>query len=185
MRKILVTLFVLFILTTGINLTENEVYACSCVGGSITEKLERSDAVFTGRVIEVGGTKNSDIGKLRKYIFEVNNAWKGQITKNISIYSYDGDGASCGYKFKSNESYLVYSYLGNDGALETNFCTGNTEYEKAKNELGLLGQEIEVKNNTTIENEKEGSIRTYMYLSGVLLVLVIFLLVYRQVKSRR
>ncbi|MDQ0875424.1 hypothetical protein QFZ77_004083 [Paenibacillus sp. V4I3] len=184
MRKMLVTLFV-FLIITCINFTENEVYACSCVGGSITEKLERSDAVFTGRVIEVGGTKNGDIGKLRKYTFEVNKAWKGQITKNISIYSYDGDGASCGYKFKGNESYLVYSYLGNDGELETNFCTGNLGYLSAKSELGLLGQEIEVKNNITIENEKEGSIWAYMFISGLLLVLVLILLVYRQVKSRR
>jgi hypothetical protein len=185
MRKLLVALFVLFIITTGINLTDNEVYACSCAGGNITEKLERSDAVFTGRVIEIGGTKNGDIGKLRKYTFEVDQAWKGQITKNTSIYSYDGGEASCGYKFKDNESYLVYSYLGTDGELETNFCTGNTEYQKAKSELGLLGQEIEVKNNIRIENEKEGIIWTFVYISGVLLVFVLILLVYRQVKSRR
>lgn len=47
------------------------------------------------------------------------------------------------------------------------------EYQRAKSELCLLGQEIEVKNNITIENEKEGSIWAYIYIGGGLLILVL------------
>jgi hypothetical protein len=130
----------------------------------------------------VGGTLNRAIGKVREYTFTVDKAWKGQLTKSTTIFSNDGAGASCGFKFKNNETYLVYSFKGDNGDLETNFCTGNLEYQQAKTELSSLGQEIEVKMNAP----NQPRVGTMVLLIGsILLVFGIIFLVYRQVKSRR
>jgi hypothetical protein len=182
MKKIAISFFALFFILTGLNLSNQEVYACSCAESNSAQKLERSDAVFLGRVMDVGGTRNREIGKVREYTFTVDKAWKGQLTKTTTIFSNDGAGASCGFKFKNNESYLVYSFKGANGELETNLCTGNLEYQKAKSELSSLGQDIEVKMNAANE-WKMGNL--VLYMGGILLGLGLIFLVYRQIKSRR
>jgi hypothetical protein len=182
MKKVVVSLLALFLILTGLNLFNQKVYACSCAASSSAQNLERSDAVFLGRVIDLGGTQNRDVGKVREYTFTVEKAWKGQVTKNITIFSNDGAGASCGFKFKNKESYLVYSFLGDNGELETNLCAGNMDYQNAKSELSSLGQEIEVQKNVG-NGWNMGTLALYM--GGILLALVLIGLVYRQVKSRR
>jgi hypothetical protein len=181
MKKIAVSFFAVFLILTGLNLFNQEVYACSCVASNSAQKLERSDAVFLGRVIDVGETRNREIGKVREYTFTVDKAWKGQITKTTTIFSNDGASASCGFKFKNNKSYLVYSFKGDSGDLETNLCTGNLEYQQAKSELSSLGQDIEVKMNAANEQNIGMLI---LYLGSVLLVFGIIYLVCRHVKSR-
>jgi hypothetical protein len=177
MKKIAVSFFAFFLILTGLNLSNQEVYACSCVASNSAEKLARSDAVFLGRVIDVGGTRNREIGKVREYTFTVDQAWKGQLTKTTTIFSNDGAGASCGFKFKNNESYLVYSFKGDSGDLETNLCTGNLEYQQAKSELSSLGQDIEVKMNDANE-PKMGTM--VLYMGSIVIVFGIIFLVYRK-----
>ncbi|MFD0694488.1 hypothetical protein ACFQZT_10335 [Paenibacillus sp. GCM10027628] len=117
----------------------NKAFACSCAGVSVAERLNRSNAVFTGEVIGIGRSVNGEIGKLREYTFQVRKSWKGATDKQITIYSYDGSEASCGYSFDKRQTYLVYAYTGKNGLLETNLCSGNLKDADAKADYALLG----------------------------------------------
>ncbi|WJH36625.1 hypothetical protein N6H14_13285 [Paenibacillus sp. CC-CFT747] len=125
----------------------NEVHACSCAKTNAKTRLQTRDAVFTGRVVEKGGTSKFEHGQLRKYTFEVDQAWKGVSEKYSTIYSYDGDGASCGYSFIPGERYLVYANYGNDGKLQTSLCSGNGLVTAAAGDLAMLGAGTPIVNN--------------------------------------
>ncbi|MBD0382529.1 hypothetical protein [Paenibacillus sedimenti] len=120
-------------------LPENKAFACSCAGGSVAERLSGSNAVFSGKVIDVGKSVKGDIGRLREYTFQVHKSWKGATVDTITIYSYDGSEASCGFAFDMNGTYLVYAYMGQNGWLQTNFCNGNLKDAEAQADYASLG----------------------------------------------
>jgi hypothetical protein len=139
MKRWFSVFIVLGVLFMGLNTNVQVTYACSCVGGDALVKLNRSNAVFTGKVIEVGGTSKFDFGRLREYTFQVDQAWKGVTTNTVTIYSYDGSSASCGFSFTKGETYLVYTNEAQDGRLQTNLCNGNVMLSQAGEDLNLLG----------------------------------------------
>jgi len=117
-----------------------KAYACSCANGTAKEKLERSESVFVGKVVQKGWlTKKIDGFKSRQYTFKVEKAWKGVDKKRISVYSLDGASDSCGYAFKQSESYLVYASE-TDGRLLTSLCSGNVPISAAASEVEQLGE---------------------------------------------
>lgn len=97
-KIILITIIVLFVVVGLTTLTDKRAFACSCVGGSVKEKLERYSVVFAGKVIKKGSTKKSQFGELREYTFDVHTSWKGVNSNIIKIYSYDGEEDSCGFQ---------------------------------------------------------------------------------------
>lgn len=63
------------------------------------EELERSDAVFTGKVIEIQEKKQLN-GLTKKYVlFEVKKTWKG-ISQSQVILTTGMGGGDCGYEFE-------------------------------------------------------------------------------------
>ncbi|WNQ11968.1 hypothetical protein MJA45_02600 [Paenibacillus aurantius] len=164
----------------------NPVHACSCAKSDATSRLQTMDAVFTGRVVEKGGTSKFEHGLLRKYTFEVDQAWKGVSEKYRTVYSYDGGGASCGYSFVPGERYLVYSYYGNDSRLQTNLCSGNGLVTAAAGDLAMLGAGTPIVDNGTPEPEARGWPMPRMLLyagAGVALLAIALLVILRM--SRR
>lgn len=134
-------------LTLGsLGLTPECASACSCArqpGKSeqaiAEEAFSRSQAVFTGEVIEVGeprqqpggGTSSADPVPVS---FRVAQVWKGTETEPVEVTTPSSD-ASCGYPFREGASYLVYASEG----LEVDLCSNTQPLFSAGVELETLG----------------------------------------------
>lgn len=89
-------------------------FACSCIGKSTIKKaLKNSDVVFTGTVLSSEKVKvqldSTFTNDQMEYTFLVTKRLKGKfVNDTIKIYSGFG-GGDCGFKFKTGETYIVYS----------------------------------------------------------------------------
>lgn len=115
-------------------------YACSCASAGPVEKLERSDAVFTGTVSSVSGDA-ADPFSLGGVTFEVRDVYKGEASERIEAYGY-GPGASCGVEFVEGESDLVYASRDEDGSLSTGLCEGTVRLTDAQRDLAVLNSTV-------------------------------------------
>lgn len=127
-------------------LSSNEVFACSCLrfpdaplSKQVKEARGKSDAVFTGKVLEV--TKNTEGGRSVK--LEIINSWKGNLSKEIILLTGNDDG-DCGYPFEVGKTYLVYADNGtmysSVDRLETTICSRTKSLVDAKKEIKVLGK---------------------------------------------
>jgi Tissue inhibitor of metalloproteinase. len=170
-RVVSVVLLAVLVLTGLMAFPEREASACSCAASGPKEKLESYAAVFVGEVVDKGGTKRSQFGKLRKYTFEVKEAWKGVEKSPFSIYAYDGGEESCGYQFQVGQSYLVYSYQDKDGTLQTNLCSGNVLIDQADDDMKQLGMGTTIEANEGIGSKtKDRNLSLYYGLGAILLL---------------
>lgn len=62
-------------------LVGERAYACSCVNSTAKERLETHSAVFTGKVVDIGGNFISIFNsqQYKTYTLDVDTAWKGLI----------------------------------------------------------------------------------------------------------
>ncbi len=127
--------------------TPGPVYACSCVQpGPPSEELERSAAVFAGRVFLVDHSYDPQ-GRIvtpddRSTIgFEVSAVWKGAVHEDMYITT-PPTGGSCGFTFVEGEEYIVYAYDSHydDGGYATGICTRTALLGEAQQDLDELGQ---------------------------------------------
>ena len=107
------------------------VQACSCanVGGPVEVALAAAAdpqvVAFTGRVVDARAAGDGAFGgPVVAYSFEVDRASK-PLGSLIEVNALDDPGgASCGFTFGVGEEWFVAAYA-QDGALETNLCSGN------------------------------------------------------------
>ncbi len=97
---------ILFILLLAIPFS----LACSCIESPPPEvALNQSSAVFRATVTKIQNpifsTSSLDPQEIT---FTVHEVWKGDIQKTTILTTAQG-GASCGYEFKLNQEYLIYS----------------------------------------------------------------------------
>lgn len=99
MKKLL-----LFLICSGIAL------ACSCIEpGSPMKELEKSSAVFSGRVTGI-----DDCNRMTDYLcgyyvtFQVYEVWKGDIAEETTVITSDNS-ASCGFNFEQGKEYIIYA----------------------------------------------------------------------------
>lgn len=152
-------LFVVALLT----LTPSAVaFACSCMRSTPSEALERSTAVFEGRVLEVtpfeergevtleGGCLGEDCEESLSETthgtthsgfavrFSVTRRWKGVSTEEVVVRTAR-DSAGCGYAFEVGEDYVVYASAEEAGALSTGLCDRTARVADASEDLEALG----------------------------------------------
>ena len=111
-------------------------YACSCVDpGSPSEALERSGAVFVGRVVSLDRS-HVKLWSADPIIveFDVETVWKGPAYRTIFLTTAVSEG-SCGYTFDEGFEYLVYSWNGS----EVNWCSRTRPLSQAAYDLAELG----------------------------------------------
>ena len=112
-------------------------YACSCAyPGLPSEALERSAAVFAGRVVS---TDNSLVNQ-RSFgaitvEFDVSTVWKGPVQKTMRIATPDINN-SCHFPFQVDAEYLVYSLNG----LDANWCSPIRPLAEVADDLAVLGE---------------------------------------------
>lgn len=137
MKKIILLLLI-FVSLLVLNISL--VNACSCIQPAPPlESLEQSSAVFAGKVVDITVPRRINIRSDDpiKVTFEVSQIWKGPDYKTI-ILTTARDGVSCGYSFKENEEYIVYTY-GEEDELSTSICSRTKLLSNAQEDLQDLG----------------------------------------------
>ncbi|MCR8658792.1 hypothetical protein [Paenibacillus endoradicis] len=143
-RKINLVLLICFMISMMMIYAASNVYACSCIEPlTVEEELDRSEAVFTGRVLEVKDIKNLNGYMTKSALFEVSQIWKGGSESQIIIYT-GGGGGDCGYHFEEGKEYLVYANLstmyGDKEQLVSIMCDRTNVLAQAQDDLAILGE---------------------------------------------
>lgn len=118
-----------------------ETSACSCAElPTVAEELEQSEAVFSGKVIEI--TEKKAKGYMTKSVlFEVTNTWKGLEQSQVIITTGLG-GGDCGFRFIEGQEYLVYaneSDMYGEKSLTTIMCDRTNTLSALQEDLEFLG----------------------------------------------
>jgi len=167
-----------FIMTFVFNMSVTETYACSCVQpGSPSEELNKSTAVFSGKVIEiVDENKNpffqssADTLKIR---FTVIETWKGNVESEVIVKTARYSD-SCGFEFALNEDYLVYANETN-GNFHVSLCSRTASLATASSDLNELGTgEIPPKKtNSNIDDSNSFNVPIVIALLILLFIVII------------
>ncbi|HIW34531.1 MAG TPA: hypothetical protein IAA29_17285 [Candidatus Paenibacillus intestinavium] len=168
MMKGKVSIFLLFCFMVSMMTiyTPSNVYACSCAQPlTVEEELDRSEAVFTGRVLEVKEIKNLNGYLTKSALFEVSEIWKGGSESQIIIHT-GGGGGDCGYHFEEDKEYLVYANLsdmyGDKEQLVSIMCDRTNILAQAHDDLAILGEGKVPTNKVNLERDsttlKEGKV---------------------------
>lgn len=185
-RRCIYTFAMMMIVLAGLlTASPKPAFACDCGIISPSAKLEAAGAVFVGTVKQKGWPSWLILGQTREYTFEVEQAWKGIDKKRITIQSYNGSGASCGYSFKLNKTYLVYAYYDRDHKLTTNLCSGNKPIAQAKEEIKELGVGVPAQSLDRWMPGAAGAMRYVLYMVAALAVCVLVYARYRRGKKMR
>ncbi|MGD6832528.1 hypothetical protein ACQCT5_10215 [Sutcliffiella halmapala] len=145
----------------------SSTYACSCLPpGTPLAELEKSDAVFSGKVIEVKTDDSTLIAKI-----SVKESWKGMDSKETTVHTAI-DSAGCGVNFETGKEYIVYAYQ-EDGKYTTYLCSRTAELAYAHEDLNELGEgTIPTKsgdaaaNSPSTQNLVVGSLGVVLFLGG-------------------
>lgn len=120
---------------------------CKCTKKfSVEEDFQRSFGVFTGTVTRIVRKLNPDVYQVR---FNVHESWKGVthptvsvFTEGLDIYTLGTTGITCGYNFKPDETYLVFSFRQKNrrGPAFVSACSHTIPLSQAENILKTLGE---------------------------------------------
>lgn len=118
-------------------------YACTCMApATAAEALEKSSAVFRGRVTQIYRPSWDRVEITRtgnhRVEFEITKRWKGAQSKSIALNTRLS-GEACGFPFEEKKEYLVYVAPGPTG-IETGICTGTKSIAGAELEMEQLDQ---------------------------------------------
>ena len=125
-------------------LTNISGLACNCDGTlSIDQAIKNADFIFAGRVKSVSpvykeGYKNVYVEVLVE--FTVDTIYKGGKTKTVKIKTWSSSGM-CGFPFKQDESYLVYSTkikVANGFEFHTDLCDRTKKMANASYDIPEL-----------------------------------------------
>ncbi len=126
------------LLTTG----ETHVVACGC--GRLLESCESAwsaDAIFVGKVTELGQVAGMPDAPQRRVVFEVHEPFKGfeAPARTAEIFTGLGGigGGDCQYPFLVGATYLVFAHRVND-RLTASICSNTAPIEKAAADLAYL-----------------------------------------------
>ncbi|MGE7828048.1 hypothetical protein [Paenibacillus sp. NPDC093718] len=143
MRKsMVIILSCLLLLMSLYGVKPADVFACSCAGPpTVEEGLERSAAVFAGKVTKLVGPKAKLVMSSADPIhvtLEVTEVWKGELTGMTQLTTAVSS-ASCGYdQFAVGSEFLVFASA-ESGQLRTGMCDGTKLLSTAGQELTELG----------------------------------------------
>ena len=126
------------LIVVAIHASAGRAHACSCVAPPPPkEALAKSEAVFAGRTVAVGGLPpggyTSDDPRIIE--FKVDTVWKGSSYETLFITT-DINEASCGFTFIEGREYIVYAWRDVDVLL----CSRTRFIENADEDLVALGE---------------------------------------------
>ncbi len=147
MKKIIFLSISLFALLL---LAQINVFACDCPSRTFAEALEKSTAVFSGKVIaqeyqKITDASDKDFGaEVLTVKLKVDKWWKGSgdsdvVLKTLTVRNGWIRRNSCDFFFKAEESYLVYAGFYKDW-LRTGACSRTKELTGAGEDVKELGE---------------------------------------------
>jgi hypothetical protein len=104
-------LFIVAVLTFA----QRQASACFCVIPEVPEAMKSAEAVFRGSVTDIIEPRTTDpkaplIDRLYQVKFKIGTSWKGKLTREITIYSAQGQGGCYTWgSFVKGQSYIVYA----------------------------------------------------------------------------
>ena len=114
--------------------------ACSCAafGGSPQQRAERmldkSDAVFAGKVVDLKRGLKDPFGSVVKVSFRVSEVWKGPKKETLELTT-QSLGIACGYSFSKGRKYLVDA----TGKMSVSLCSETKPLSEASELVEALG----------------------------------------------
>ena len=117
------------------------VSACSCAafGGSPQQRAERildkSDAVFAGKVVDLERGWKGPFGGVEKVSFRVSEVWKGPKRETLELTTPSQEMA-CGYSFSEGRTYLVDAT--GKKSLDTSICSETKPLSEASKTVQAL-----------------------------------------------
>lgn len=141
MRRLLLALVAVGLVTLTSVVNPAPAAACSCLGISTAKALEQSDAAFLGTVTSV---EESTTGGQRTAVlrFDVSRVYKGEVYTDQVIVT-PADSAGCGLTPDVGSSWVIFatSAIQGDGKtaklrLTTTLCNGNLSTTKPPTSLG-------------------------------------------------
>lgn len=133
------------VLLAGIVAWPTAASACSCAETpGVSQELERSDAIFSGKVISIEEKTALLPGSYpsKAVIFEVAKIWKGMEQSQVKITTGLDDG-DCGFDFSVGQEYLVYavkSEMYGSNLLSTMICDRTDILSQAQGDFSVLGE---------------------------------------------
>jgi hypothetical protein len=118
-----------------------QALGCTCLPpGSPSEELERSTAVFSGRVvgIEVPSGRTMSSADPVEVTFKVYAVWKGPKSDTVTVTTARSS-VSCGYEFETGRAYVVYA-RGEADDLQVSLCSRTKPLTRAGDDLAALGR---------------------------------------------
>ena len=174
-----------------LNIAPTTSYACSCAApGPVSDELERSAAVFKGKVIGIVDANENNSMKSSAdsiaIIIKVDEIWKGINQTEVVVYT-ERDSASCGFTFMEGQEYLIYASESDD-LLRVSLCSRTTDLASASSDLAVLGKGAEPTEQVNIDQKELQGISDWqiidiiaVFLLGVAVLAAYF--VYRSRKS--
>ncbi|WP_394234237.1 hypothetical protein [Niallia oryzisoli] len=159
--------------------------ACSCAElPSVEEELERSQAVFSGQVVNVR-EKRSIKGYITKSVlFEVTNTWRGVKQSQMIISTGQGDG-DCGIDFKEGQEYLVYaneSTMYGVKSLVSTICDRTNELSVLREDIKILGEGQTPIEEVDLTGKHVGN-QFYMWGAVVIVIGIVFIFIFKRRKK--
>lgn len=159
--------------------------ACSCAElPSVEEEFERSQAVFSGKVVDVR-EKQSLKGYITKSVlFEVTNIWKGVKQSQIIITTGQG-GGDCGFDFKEGQEYLVYaneSTMYGEKSLVSVICDRSNELSSSQEDLKILGEGQPPIEEVDLTSKHEGN-QLYIWVAVIVAIAVVLIFILKRLKK--
>lgn len=117
-------------------ITSINSYACSCDRlPDVSEAAKSSELIYTGQVVSIKLFHQRRLPVEYVVEFVVDKVFKGKQTKYIKLRN--ASAGACGFPFKVNERYLVYSskYKGKFGASK---CNGTKHLSKSSVDIRRL-----------------------------------------------
>lgn len=173
-----------------LNIAPTTSYACSCAApGPVSDELERSAAVFKGKVIGVVDANENYSMKSSAdpiaIIIKVDEIWKGINQTEVVVYT-ERDSASCGFTFMEGQEYLIYASESDDH-LRVSLCSRTTDLASASSDLAVLGKGAEPTEQVNIDQEELQGISDWQIIDiiAVFLLGVAVLAAYFVYRSRK
>ena len=187
-NKLLITVILCMVFSLlSLSIGPSTSYACDCVKPpSVEDELERSQAVFSGKVLEVNEMNKGYMKK--RVLLEVVETWKGVSESQVIITTGSG-GGDCGYDFQVGEEYLVYanpsSMYGEQEELVSIICDRTTELSTAQEDLAVLGEGKAPTKQVDLTREESNKSNFMIWIIANIAFLLLAFLAWRMLKKRK
>ncbi|MEH7444246.1 hypothetical protein V7201_18185 [Bacillus sp. JJ1122] len=188
MKSIMPFLALMFMVSIVAGSFPSVTSACKCVEPpTAARELERSQAVFSGKVLDIKDKRNSKGYISKSVLFEVKNTWKGVTQSQIIITTGQG-GGDCGFTFTKGQEYLVYaneSEMYGAKTLVTLICDRTNDLTALKDDLPILGAGKPPVEKVDLSRREQDGNPLYLWAAGVVVsgVTIFLLLKFRKKKG--